>query len=207
MTVSRRKIGRTSAGLVTAVCLAGVCAALAQELPTATTGNAPSDYRIGPGDTLSIVVWRQPDLSVELPVRPDGMISIPLVDDMAAVGKTPTELQTDIEAVLAMYIRNPEVTVVVTDFVGVVGSQIRVTGEVVSPGSVPYREGITLLDVMFEAGGLTDFASGRRGRLIRTVDGETEELRVRIDRLLDGNIEENVRMQPGDIVIVPQARI
>jgi polysaccharide biosynthesis/export protein len=162
-------------------------------------------YQIGPGDTLNVFVWGQEDLSDSVPVRPDGQISTPLVEDMVAVGKTPTQLARDIEQVLSEFIRAPKVTVVVEGFVGTFGAQIRVLGEVVRPGPVPYRERMTLLDVMLEAGGLTEFAGGRRGRLLRTVNGKQEEQRLRLDRLLNGDLGENMPVQPGDIVVIPQA--
>src|SRR5690606_17216552 len=141
--------------------------------PSATT-----DYQIGPGDQLNIFVWRQDELSASVPVRPDGKISTPLVEDMVAVGKTPTELARDIEEVLSEYIRSPEVTVIVQGFVGTFGAQIRVLGEVVNPGSIAYRERMTLLDVLLEVGGLTQFAAGNRAKLVRSTEEGTEEQRV-----------------------------
>jgi polysaccharide export outer membrane protein len=168
--------------------------------------SATTDYQIGPGDQLNIFVWRQDELSASVPVRPDGKISTPLVEDMVAVGKTPTELARDIEEVLSEYIRSPEVTVIVQGFVGTFGAQIRVLGEVVNPGSIAYRERMTLLDVLLEVGGLTQFAAGNRAKLVRSTEEGTEEQRVRLDRLLRrGDLKENVVMQPGDVVIVPQA--
>jgi polysaccharide export outer membrane protein len=210
-----KPVTRTLRDAIT-LCLALACIGCAStasgQQPQATASVAvgsgvTSEYRIGPGDTLSVVVARQPELSAELPVRPDGTISTPYVDDMVAVGKTPTQLANDIEAVLAEYLNAPVVTVLVLDFVGVVGSQIRVLGEVVNPGPVPYRDGITLIDVMFAVGGMTEFGAGRRARLIRTIDGVTEEIDVRLDRLLErGDTSENFVMQPGDVVVVPQTR-
>lgn len=168
--------------------------------------NASGEYLIGPGDSLNIFVWRQEELSARVPVRPDGKISTPLVEDMVAVGKTPTQLARDIEEVLSEYIRSPEVTVIVQQFVGTFASQIRVLGQVDKPGSIPYRERMTLLDVMLEVGGLTRFAAGNRSKLVRTVDGETQEHRVRLDRLLNrGDLKENMLVQPGDVIIVPEA--
>ena len=164
------------------------------------------EYLIGPGDTLKVFVWGQPELSVEVPVRPDGRISTPLIDDLVAVGKTPTQLAAEMKVVLSEYLRSPEVNVIVQDFVGTFGSQIRVLGQVVEPGAVPYRERMTLLDVMMEVGGLTRFAAGNRGRLVRSIDGSSVEFRVRVDDLVNkGRIEENVTMNPGDIVIIPEA--
>ena len=182
-----------------------VSIATAQEAPPDPAVIASqSDYQIGPGDNLTVFVWRQPELSTQVPVRPDGQISTPLVEDMVAVGKTPTELARDVEGVLAEYIRSPKVTIIVEQFVGTFGAQIRVLGEVQTPGSVAYRERMTLLDVLLEVGGLTEFASGNRGKLVRTVDGKSEETRVRLDRLLNrGDLSENLEVQPGDVVVVP----
>lgn len=163
-------------------------------------------YLIGPGDTLDIFVWGQPDLSVTVPVRPDGRVSTPLIDDLVAVGKTPTQLADEMQEVLAEFLRSPEVNVIVQDFVGTFGSQIRILGQVMEPGSIPFRERMTLLDVMMEVGGLTRFAAGNRSRLVRSIDGASEEFRVRVDDLINkGRIEENVVMKPGDIIIVPEA--
>jgi polysaccharide biosynthesis/export protein len=164
------------------------------------------EYLIGPGDTLEIFVWRQEDLSVTVPVRPDGRISTPLVEDLVAVNKTPTELAREIESALAEYVRSPQVNVIVQGFVGTPGAQVRVLGQAVQPRSIPYRDRMTLLDVILEAGGLTEFAAGNRSRLIRNVDGESREIRVRLDDLVrKGKIEHNVALQPGDILIIPEA--
>ena len=178
-------------------------------LPDAAPSASASEtgeYLIGPGDTLEVFVWGQPELSVTVPVRPDGRVSTPLIDDLVAVGKTPTQLADEMQTALSEFIRSPEVNVIVQDFVGTFGSQIRVLGQVTQPGTVPYRERMTLLDVMIQVGGLTEFAAGNRGRLIRVVDGSSEEFRVRVGDLVNkGRIEENVVMQPGDIVIIPEA--
>lgn len=171
-----------------------------------TDTNDSGEYLIGPGDTLNVFVWQQPELSVVVPVRPDGKISTPLVEDMEAVGKTSSQLARDIEAVLAEVIRQPEVTIMIEGFVGTFGAQIRVLGQAANPGSVPYRERMTLLDVMLEVGGLTPFAAGNRSTLIRSQDGERVETRIRLDRLLNrGDLDENVRLQPGDVIVIPQA--
>jgi polysaccharide export outer membrane protein len=166
---------------------------------------AASDYLIGPGDTLQVFVWRQPDLSVTVPVRPDGRISTPLVEDLVAVGKTPTQLAREIEKVLSEFVREPEVNVIVQGFVGTFATQIRVLGEVLQPKNVPYRERMTLMDVITEVGGLTKFAAGNRARLVRTVNGKPQETRLRLDKLMKGAIELNIPMQPGDVVVVPAA--
>ena len=190
-------------------CLAACSSALPRpdaELSTSPSASETGEYLIGPGDTLEIFVWGQPELSVTVPVRPDGRVSTPLIDDLVAVGKTPTQLATEMQDALSEYLRSPEVNVIVQDFVGTFGSQIRVLGQVAEPGTVPFRERMTLLDVMIEVGGLTRFAAGNRGRLVRVVDGSSEEFRVRVDDLVNkGRIEENIVMQPGDIVIIPEA--
>jgi polysaccharide export outer membrane protein len=153
-----------------------------------------------------VFVWRQPDLTANIPVRPDGMISTPLVEDMVAVGKTPTELADDIEEVLSEYIRSPQVTIIVEGFVGTFNAQVRVLGQAVNPGVVAYRDRMTLLDVMLEVGGLTEFASGNRARLVRKVDGKNEETRIRLDNLLNkGDLDENFVVQPGDVIVIPEA--
>ncbi len=176
----------------------------AQQAPAGSP--VSTDYLIGPGDTLGVFVWRQPELSVTVPVLPDGRISTPLVTDITAVGKTPSQLAAEIEERLAEFIRAPEVNVIVQSVVGVSGAQIRVLGQVAQPRSVPYRDGITLMDVVIESGGLTEFAAGNRSRIVRTVDGESQETRVRLDDLMKkGRLKENMNMQPGDVLIVPEA--
>ncbi len=165
-----------------------------------------SGYIIGPGDTLEVFVWRQPELSVTVPVRPDGRISTPLVEDVVAVDKTPTQLAREIESVLAEYIRDPQVNIIVQAFVGAFGEQIRVLGQAAEPASIPYRDRMTLMDVIIEVGGLTEFAAGNRSRVVRSVNGESEEIRVKLDDLINkGRMSENMRMQPGDVVIIPEA--
>jgi len=183
--------------------------ALAQS--EATISSPPDDtteYLIGPGDTISIDVWREPELSLEaVPVRPDGLISTPRVEDMQAVGKTPTRLARDIEEVLSEWLISPQVTVIVEQFVGTFDAQIRVIGQVENPGRITFRENMTMLDVLFEVEGLTEFARGNRSRLVRNVDGQTQEIRVRLDDLYNkGDLSENVDMRPGDTVVVPEAK-
>jgi polysaccharide export outer membrane protein len=163
------------------------------------------DYIIGAGDALGIYVWRHDELSSSVPVRPDGKISIPLVEDMGAVGKTPTQLARDIEAVLAEFLRTPKVNIIVENQGA--GNQVQVIGNVKQPQSLPFREGLTLLDVIVAVGGLDDFAAGNRGKVVRQIDGVTHECRVYIQRLMEkGDIEYNINIFPGDIIIVPQAR-
>lgn len=172
---------------------------------TATERPATAPYRIGPGDTLRVFVWGNPGLSDEVPVRPDGRISIPLLEDVEAADKTPTELGREIEQQLSAFVADPLVTVIVTDFVGPFTQQVRVVGEATEPQAIPYRDDMTLLDVMIAVGGLTEFAAGNRSTLVRTVGGEEQEYRVRLDDLLrDGDISANVAMRPGDVVIIPE---
>jgi len=163
------------------------------------------DYIIGPGDTLNVFVWRNPELTITVPVRPDGKISTPLVEDMVAVGKTPSELARDIEKVLGEFIRTPSVNVIVTGPTSMF-SQIKVIGQVAQPQSVAYREGLTVLDVVLSVGGLTEFASGNRAKLIRKVDGKTVETKVRLDDLVNkGDMKQNLDVKPGDILVVPES--
>jgi polysaccharide export outer membrane protein len=171
-----------------------------------STDAASADYLIGPGDSLQIFVFGQPELSVTVPVRPDGRVSTPLIEDLQAVGKTPTQLAREMEQILSEFIRTPKVNVIPLEFVGTFGNQIRVLGQAAQPQALPYRDKMTLLDVMTEVGGLTKFAAGNRARVVRTVNGETKEIRVRLNDLLNrGKIKENIPMQPGDVVIIPEA--
>ncbi len=174
------------------------------------TGIAPADdstsYLIGPGDVLQIFIWRNPELSVTIPVRPDGKISTPLVEDIPAVGKTPTQLARDIETILADVVKSPKVNVIVTNFIGQFSRQIRVLGQATNPRALSFREQITLLDVMIEVGGLTEFAAGNRAKIVRTEGEQVREIRVRLDDLIaDGDISANVLMSPGDVLIIPES--
>lgn len=171
-----------------------------------TAGINEGEYTIGAGDSLDIYVWRHDDLSRAVPVRPDGKISTPLVEDMQAAGKTPTDLSRDIEVVLAEFIKTPQVTVIVTGFQGA-AEQIRVIGEASQPQTIPYRQGLTLLDVMISVGGLTEIASGKRTKILRRKGGTMTEVKVRPDLLLrNGDIRYNVNMLPGDVLLIPEAR-
>jgi len=189
----------------------GAAMAQAQVQAPAQPAPAPAQdsasYIIGPGDTLKVFVWRHEDLSVTVPVRPDGRISTPLVEDMPAAGKTSTQLARDIEVALQQYVRTPTVSVIIEQFVGTYGASVRVVGQAAKPQSLPYRDGMTLLDVMISVGGLAEYAAGNRAKLIRVVDGKQTETRVRLDDLMnDGDIKQNIPMRPGDVVIIPQAR-
>ena len=164
------------------------------------------EYLIGPGDNINIIVWRNPEVSMSVPVRPDGKITTPLVEDLPAAGKTSTQLARDIEAALAKFIQQPVVTVVVTNFVGNYSEQIRVIGQAAKPQALPYRKEMSLMDVLIAVGGVTEFASGNKATVIRTVDGKQQRLQVRLDDLIkDGDISANMSMRPGDILVIPES--
>jgi len=165
-----------------------------------------AEYRIGSDDNLDIFIWRNPDLSAAVPVRPDGKITIPLIEDLQATGKTPTELARDIEKELSVYIQDPIVTVMIRAFVGTFQDRVRVVGEAQRPQALAYRSTMTLLDVMIAVGGTTDFAAGNRATLTRQISGKPQQYRVRIDDLLhDGDMTANVRIKPGDVIVIPEA--
>lgn len=165
-----------------------------------------SAYQIGPGDTLQVFVWRSPELSVTVPVRPDGRISTPLIEDMAATGKTPSQLGRDIEKELTRYVQEPVVTVIATNFVGPYSQQVRVIGEATRPQAIAYRHNMSVLDVMIAVGGVTPFAAGNRASIVRKVDGKDTQLPVDLDRLMkDGNIAANRSILPGDVLVIPQS--
>lgn len=177
-----------------------------QPTPTPSRAAVGSDYVIGPGDTLQVYVWRDPDLTVTVPVRPDGKITTPLVQDMVAVGKTPTQLARDIEKVLSEYVKSPEVNIIVTKPASAL-SQVRVIGQVKRPAPVPYREGMTVLDAVLAVGGLTDFAAGNRAHLVRMENGKEVEIRVKLDKLVNGgDMSQNLPLRPGDVLVVPESR-
>ncbi|MEX1994497.1 MAG: XrtA/PEP-CTERM system exopolysaccharide export protein [Steroidobacteraceae bacterium] len=186
--------------------LASACLA-AQDAPVeAPAAATATNYIIGPGDTIQVFVWRNPELSVTVPVRPDGKVSTPLVEDMIAVGKPPSELARDIEARLSEYIRSPQVNIIVTNARSSF-SQVTVIGQVKSPQTVPYREGMRMMDVLLAVGGLTEFAAGNRARLIRKdPDGVEQEFKVRLkDLLTKGRLDQNLEVRPGDVLIVPES--
>ena len=174
--------------------------------PAPTQASSPDyNYLVGPGDSVNIIVWRNPDLSMSVPVRPDGKITVPLVEDLPAMGKSATALARDIEKALAKYIRDPVVTVVVTTFVGPYSEQIRVIGEATRPQTLPYRQKMTLLDVMIAVGGITEFAAGNKATILRTSEGN-RQYGVRLDALIrDGDVRANVEVKPGDVLIIPQS--
>ncbi|NAW66213.1 sugar ABC transporter substrate-binding protein [Photobacterium halotolerans] len=174
--------------------------------PSLTKNINQYKYLIGPGDTLNIFVWGNPEISGAYIVRPDGMLTTSLVDDIPASGRTPTELAGSIEARLAEYVRDPIVSVIVQGFVGPYSEQVRVIGEAQQPMAINYRENMTLLDVMVAVGGLTDFADGNDARLIRVVNGQQMAYGLNLGNLLrDGEIGDNVDILPGDIIIIPEA--
>jgi polysaccharide export outer membrane protein len=167
-----------------------------------------ADYVIGAGDSLSVFVYRNPDLSEGgVAVRPDGRISVPLIEDIVAAGKTPTQLARDIEDKLKKYIKDPVVTVIVRSFIGPPDRQIRVIGEATEPMAIPYRERMTLLDVMIATKGLTKYAAGNRAVIVRhDAKGKEELIHVKLTDLLNsGDITQNVAMEPGDTLIIPQS--
>lgn len=175
--------------------------------PPAPESAASSDYSyiIGAGDMVNIIVWRNPELSMSVPVRPDGKISTPLVDEMVAQGKNSIEVAREIEQVLGKLVRDPVVTVIVTSFVGPYSEQIRVVGEAAKPQFLSYKQKMTLLDVMIGVGGLTDFADGNGASILRTAEGGKQySVRLR-DLVKRGDISKNVEMKPGDILIIPQS--
>lgn len=185
----------------------GACAtSIGSHPPLPAKADTPAlRYRIGPLDALNIVVWRNPELSTQVTVRPDGYVSTPLVEDLLAAGKTPSELAKEMERALSRLLRDPVVSVVVTGFQGVYSDQIRIVGEAVKPQSVPYRQNMTVLDVMIQVGGITDFADGNGAVLIRGAEGG-KQYSVRLkDLLRRGDISANAAMMPGDIIIIPQS--
>ena len=199
--------------LLAGLAVAPLSAQAASTEATATAATSPradatagNEYIIGPGDSLQVFIWRNAELSVTVPVRPDGKISTPLVEDMVAVGKTPSLLARDIEAVLAAYIRTPQVNVIVTNAVSTF-SQVRVLGQVTTPQAVPYREGMTVLDAILAVGGLGEFAAGNRGKIVRVVNGQSQDIKVRIEDLVnDGDVSQNLPLKPGDVLVVPESR-
>ena len=197
-------------GLLVASCALALTAGCGSSEPSVHElpwkSSSEYDYVIGPGDELEIFVWRNPDLTRTVTVRPDGKISVPLVEDMAAADKTATQLAREIEGALSKYVRDPLVTVIVSGFEGVYQNQVRVVGQATDPRALPYRDNMTLLDVMIAVGGLTEFADGNRSKLVRTVDGETMQATVRLEDLIrNGDISANAPVAPGDVIIIPEA--
>jgi len=187
-----------------------VLSACTKDYPPLEGGPPPAlispNYIIGAGDSVEIFVWRNDELSAGVVVRPDGKITTPLIEDVPASGKTPTQLARDMEKELEVYVKNPVVTVMVNGFVGPYSEQIRVVGQASNPQALPYRDQMSLLDLVIAVGGLTEFANGNKSKVVRVVDGSWQEFGVRIDDLVNGaDISANVYMLPGDILIIPES--
>lgn len=202
-----RKVPSHLPGLLAATLALAACA---ESLPPAPVriadGQPTAEYRIGPLDTLQVHVWKSPELSGNFPVRPDGRLSTPLLEDLVAVGKTPTELAREIEKSLSRYVREPSVTVIPAGFNGPFERQVRVVGQAASPKALPFRAEMTLLDVLIEVGGLTEFAAGNRAVLLRGQGQGQQRYAVRLDDLLrDGDTSANVPVMPGDVLIIPES--
>lgn len=185
----------------------GVLGALLWASMAQAQSPAPApNYIVGPGDELKIFVWQNPDLSVTVPVRPDGKISTPLDEDMVAVGKTPSQLAHDIEVKLSEYVRSPHVNVIVTKPASLF-SQVKVIGQVKTPEAIAYHEGMTVLDAVLAVGGLTEYAAGNRARIVRMVAGTEQDVPVRLGALVNsGDMSQNLALKPGDVLVVPESR-
>jgi polysaccharide export outer membrane protein len=189
-----------------AMAFLGACATRGDMGPAKVDAPLPHDYLIGPGDSININVWRNPEVSQVVPVRPDGKITTPLVEDLPASGKTATQLARDIEQVLGKFIQQPVVTVIVTNFVGPYSQQIRVIGQASKPQALPYRQGMSLMDVLIAVGGLADFAAGNRASIVRNVDGRQMKIDVRLNDLVKkGDVSANMPVRPGDILVIPES--
>jgi polysaccharide export outer membrane protein len=200
-------LARAAMALGLAAAMVG-CSGSPDKLPPASlAADEPGpEYVVGPLDNLQVFVWRNPEVTLPVPVRPDGRISMPLIEDLPAAGKTPTQLARDIEKRLAKFIKDPVVTVMVTTFNGPHSRQIRVVGEAARPQAIAYRDNMTLLDVMVAVGGVTEFAAGNRATVIRVVNNQQKQFSVRIaDLIKEGDVSANVRMLPGDVVIIPES--
>lgn len=183
------------------------CAPSGSMAPPVSTAQAETaNYIIGPGDVLQINVWHNPELSITVPVRPDGRISTPLNNDVVAAGRTPEELGHAMEATLKKFVADPTVTVIVSNFVGPYNQQIRIIGEAAQPRAIPYQAHMTVLDAMISAGGLTQYAAGNRTKIVRRTDGKETDMTVRLSDLLkSGDLTANTDLRPGDIIIIPQS--
>ena len=206
MTLARNILLRIVLGIAASACWANSPAADqgTEPQPPASTVDANS-YLIGPGDMLQVFVWRNPELSTSIPVRPDGKISTPLVENLVAIGKTPSQLAREMETALSEYVRSPKVNVIVTTPVSVF-SQVKAIGQVKLPQALAYREGMKVLDLVLAVGGLADFASGNRAKIVRTVDGKQVEMRVKLEDLVNkGDMKQNLPLKPGDVLVVPES--
>ncbi len=195
------------AGVVLAVAAMAGCSITPSYPPAPErTGQFDWNYLIGPGDSVQVFVWRNPEVSGSFPIRPDGKMTMNLIEDMQASGKTPTQLARDIEKALAKYIQEPIVTVIMGGGIGPFDQQIRVIGEAAKPQALSFREKMSLIDLMIAVGGITDFAAGNKAYILRTVDGKQERLGVRLEDLLKaGDVSANVDMKPGDVLVVPES--
>lgn len=192
--------------LAALACVTMTSAPAQQSAPPQPAKAVSADYLIGPGDTIEVFVWRNAELTATVPVRPDGKISTPLVEDMTAVGKTPSQLARDIEKVLAEYVKSPEVNVIVTVPASVF-SQVKVIGQVKTPTALPYRDGMTVLDAVLAVGGLGTYAAGDRAKLVRTENGKQTEIRIKLEKLVNrGDMSQNLPLRPGDVLVVPESR-
>jgi polysaccharide export outer membrane protein len=174
--------------------------------PAKSTDTSDWMYLLGPGDSVNVFVWGNPEVSGSFPIRPDGKMTMNLVEDLPASGKTPTQLAREIEKILSRYIQDPVVTVIVAGGVGPYSQQIRVLGQAAKPQTLVYRENMSLVDVMIAVGGLSDFAAGNKASILRVVDGKPQQFSVRLEDLVkDGDISANVEMRPGDLLIIPES--
>jgi len=212
MTVMNSYINPIVTTCLAVILLAASPAAPAAETPAAPAAPTPapavpdSTYVIGPGDVLQVFVWRQPELTVSVPVRPDGKVSTPLVEDIVAVGKTPSQLAREMEKILAEYVRSPQVNVIVSEAIST-NSQVKIIGQVAKPQALPFREGITALDAVLSVGGLAPFAAGNRAKIVRTENGKQREIKLKLDDLVNkGDMRQNISLQPGDVLVVPESR-
>jgi len=206
MILARNILLRIVLCIATSACFANPAAAEPAPEPQLPASAVDTDtYLIGPGDMLQVFVWRNPELSTSIPVRPDGKISTPLVENLVAIGKTPSQLAREMETVLSEYVRSPKVNIIVTTPVSVF-SQVKAIGQVRQPQALAYREGMKVLDLVLAVGGLADFASGNRAKIVRTVGGKQTELRVRLEDLVNkGDMKQNLPLKPGDVLVVPES--
>jgi polysaccharide export outer membrane protein len=206
---SRFALAGLAAGFAAAGAWAADAPAVTAPLPGAVIpaeSKVGNDYVIGPGDVLQVYVWRNPELTVTVPVRPDGKVSTPLVEDMVAVGKTPSILARDIEKVLGEYVRSPQINVIVTQPMAAF-SQVKIIGQVVRPQSIAYREGLTVLDAVLAVGGLGPFAAGNRAKVVRQENGKSREIKVKLASLVNGgDMKQNIALLPGDVIVIPESR-
>jgi polysaccharide export outer membrane protein len=207
--LKKMQIFRVLEALAVCILTASMPIAVIAAEPSPASADAvgvPADYRIGPGDTLKVYVFQNEELSTTVPVRPDGKISTPLVEDMVAVGKSPSQLARDIEKSLALYVKAPKVNVVVVIAMSVF-SQVKIIGQVKTPQALPYRDGMSVLDAVLAVGGLGQFAAGNRAHIVRTENGKSIEIKVKLDALLNsGDMKQNLPLKPGDVLVVPETR-